>query len=396
MTRDMTVGVIALVPDAWSHIVMPRHQVLKRLASHFPVVWIEPAPGWRDCWLPSSPAFAERDRWFSPVPGLDVLTPGCMHPRFVRPRRLGKLTLRSRLATARRRLVAQGAKQIVLYIWRDEFADALDLVRHDISCYHVDDEYSFDERDVPNSAREMRLLQGVDQVIVHSPALLAKKGRANPHTTLVPNGVDYLSYATPHAPFADLQAVPAPRVGYAGVIKKQLDLALLIRLARARPGYSFVLVGPVLNVAGKEAQIAELKRLGNVFFLGEKPAEHLPAYVQNFDVCLMCYEVNDYTKYVYPLKLNEYLATGRPVVSSPIDAVTGFNAVVTLAGTDAEWLVALDQSLDESACAPARVEARQAFARVHDWNILVDAIAQHLRDALARGEAAPHSRTAKA
>ena len=90
--------------------------------------------------------------------------------------------LRSRFAAARRRLIDRGATRIVLYIWRDVFAEALDLVAHDGSCYHIDDEYPFQERDVPNSPREMELLQRADSVIVHSPALFAKKGSANPHT----------------------------------------------------------------------------------------------------------------------------------------------------------------------------------------------------------------------
>ena len=373
---------------------MPRHQVLKRLARRFPVVWIEPAGGWRDYWLPSGPQFMARDRWTSPVAGLEVMAPGWTHPRFMRPRWLGALTLRSRLAAARRRLVAQGAKRIVLYLWRDEFAGALDLVDHDVSCYHIDDEYSFDERDVPTSPRERALLERVDQVIVHSPALLAKKGGVNPQTVLVPNGVDYQSYASPLAAFPDLEAVPHPRIGYAGVIKKQLDLALLLRLADARPHYSFVLVGPILNVAGKEALIAQLKQRRNVFLLGGKPSEDLPAYVQHFDVCLMCYEVNDYTKYIYPLKLNEYLATGHPTIASPIDAVKSLNAVVTLAQTDVQWLEALDKSLDASAHSPALVEARRAFARMHEWDALVDRIARHVLDALERKQAATQPRTA--
>ena len=154
MSADLSIGVIALVPDGWTDIVMPRHQVLWRLARHFQVAWIEPAKGWRDFWMASGRQFMEPDRWSSPTPGLHVMSPGCLHPKFVRPYWLDTLTLKLRLAAARRRLVAQGAERIVLYLWRDEFARAVDVIDHDISCYHIDDEYNFNERDVPNSVRE--------------------------------------------------------------------------------------------------------------------------------------------------------------------------------------------------------------------------------------------------
>lgn len=375
-------GIIALVPDDWNDCVMPRHQVLRRLARHFPVVWVEPAPNWRQYLLPSSPDFFAPDRWSEPVKGLQVLRPGWRHPHFYRPSWLARASLRSRLALARRRLMQHGAHQIALYLWRDQFADALDLVEHDFSCYHIDDEYSFSEREVPTSAREMAVLRRVDQVIVHSPALLRKKGGINPRTALIPNGVDFQQFSAPHPEPRDLAPIPHPRIGYAGVIKKQLDLELLIRLAIARPHHSIVLVGPILNVGGKERQLAELKKLPNVHFLGAKPAETLPHYVQHFDVCLLCYEVNDYTRYIYPLKLNEYLATGLPTVSAPIETVQDFAAVVTMASSDDEWLDAIEQGLAAHERTPAAVQARQDVARANDWDSLVDRISNLFRNGL--------------
>jgi len=376
MTKRSSVGVIALVPDAWEYVVMSRHQVLRRLAQHFPIVWIEPPPSWRECLKPGSPSFLAPDRWSEPIPSLEVLMGGCRHPNFYRPRWLAEASLRSRLSVARRRLVSRGAKRIALYIWRDRFANALDLVEHDFSCYHVDDEYSFSDEETPTSQREAALLQRVDQVIVHSHALLEKKGKLNPRTALIPNGVDFLSFSEPRSEPADIAAIPHPRIGYAGVIKKQLDLGLMVRLAGARPNYSFVLVGPVMNVSGKERELAELRQLPNVHWLGEKPVSSLPSYVQHFDVCMQCYEVNAYTRYIYPLKLNEYLATGRPTISSPIDAVQALTGIVTIAHSDAEWIAAIDEGLTKAANTSTAVEARRAVARTNNWDELVDRIAK--------------------
>src|SRR5262245_3067415 len=146
MSFDSSVGVVALVPDAWEDIVMPRHQVLKRLARHFPVVWVDPQKGWREYFMPSGRHFFERDRLHSPSPGLEIFTPVFRHPAVLRPRWLHAESLKSIWSAARRRLLNRGAKRVVLYLWRDEFAAALDAVEHDFSCYHLDDEYSFDER----------------------------------------------------------------------------------------------------------------------------------------------------------------------------------------------------------------------------------------------------------
>ncbi|HKE92694.1 MAG TPA: glycosyltransferase, partial [Povalibacter sp.] len=287
---------------------------------------------------------------------------------------LSAASLRSRLSLARKRLLARGATHIALYIWRDEFAAALDHVAHDFVCYHIDDEYSFSDKERPNSPRELQLLHRANQVIVHSPALFSKKGGINPNTTLIPNGVDYRLFSTPHVEPADLAAVPHPRIGYAGVIKRQLDFDLLLRLARARPQWSLVLVGPVTNVEGKELPLAALRQLPNVHFLGNKPAAELPGYIQHFDVCLMCYDVNDYTRYIYPLKLHEYLASGRPTVSSPIDAMRNFSHIVTIANDEAEWLAAIEHGLNETD-RDAAAAARKAVARANDWDTLVERIA---------------------
>jgi glycosyltransferase involved in cell wall biosynthesis len=376
MADSGSLGIIALVPDDWTGIVMPRHQVIRRLAKYYPVVWIEPARNWREFMRPSGEWFLATDRWSEPSPSMEVLSAGFLHPNFHRLQWLKTASLRSRLAVARKRLMRRGARRIALYLWRDEFAEALDLVAHDLSCYHIDDEYTFSNKDQPNTAREMDLIRRVDQVIVHSPALFEKKGGVNRNTALIPNGVDFALFSRPHDEPADIAQIPHPRVGYVGVIKKQLDLDLLVRLARARPQCSFVLVGPVANVEGKEQSLAALRQMRNVHFLGGKPANDLPKYIQHFDVCLMCYEVNDYTRYIYPLKLNEYLASGRPTVSSPIETVRGFAQVVTIAADEAQWLAAIDAGIGETDRETGAAQARRAVARSNDWDSLVEQIAR--------------------
>jgi glycosyltransferase involved in cell wall biosynthesis len=93
---------------------------------------------------------------------------------------------------------------------------------------------------------------------------------------------------------------------------------------------------------------------------------------------MLCYEMNGYTKFIYPLKLHEYLASGRPVVGSPIRSLQDFAHVIRLARTTDEWSQAIQDSLSPAACSAEQVEARRRIARQHDWDRLVGLIAQTL------------------
>ena len=377
------VGVIALVPEEWGASWKARHQILTRLSTYFPVVWCTPARWWRDrqwwreLWSwggPQRKVFADG----AGAPGLTIYHPEKWLPLVGSPSFLGRLTERQRLQRAHRILLDQGCRKVILYAWRPDYESALDLLDHDLSCYHMSDEYSFSEIEQPIEAGEVRLIARVDQVFIHSIALLEKKGHLNPQTALMPNGVDYQAYETPCSEPVELQSIPHPRIGYVGRIKPQLDLVLLTKLALRHPGWSFVLVGPQDNLGERAVIIRQLVQMPNVYFLGNKPVSALPAYTQHMDVCMLCYRVNDYTKFIYPLKLHEYLASGRPVVGSPIRSLQEFAPIIRLAGTAEEWSQALHESLSPIANCATQVEARRHVARQHDWNSLVERIAQTL------------------
>ena len=373
------VGVIGLVPDRWSGPWQPRHHVLSRLGRYFHVVWMNPVPEWRRAWT-------RPWHWWGveryPAPGLQVYSPDLLLPLFYRPRALAESLAKVRIRRARRALVKKGCRRIALYLWRPEFAMALDAVPHDASCYHIDDEYRFDDAEAPTSEAEHHLLDQVDQVFIHSSGLLQKKGSINPHTLFIPNGVDYKLYAGPLPEPADLASVPHPRIGYTGAIKKQLDLALIRRLADEHPAWSFVLVGPRLSHPEMDSPIQQLLKRANVYFLGAKNVTDLAAYPQHFDVCIMPYRVNAYTNFIYPMKLHEYLASGRPVVGSAIQSLEAFSEVVALARSAHEWSAALAEAIRPETDTPERKADRQAVAKQHDWDLLTAQIARALAGSL--------------
>src|ERR1700693_389593 len=142
------VGVIGLAPDQWSSRWMDRHYVMDRLAKYFNVVWMY-QPDWRECLAGlRSNGNATQSLSAPRRDSLHVYPPQYWLPQFGRPAWLGNFTLRQRLRHAREMLRAQGCTKVVLYIWRPEFAEALEQLPHDFSVYHVNDEYSFSSTEV--------------------------------------------------------------------------------------------------------------------------------------------------------------------------------------------------------------------------------------------------------
>ena len=387
-----TVGVLALVLDRQGLWWQPRHHILTRLSRFFHVVWVSPSHEWRQT---LRRILTPRRVEIEAPPGFMVYTPEPWLPVVYRPAWLGRTSLRARLNRAKNLLRKKGCRHIVLYIWFPEFLSALRHVSHDLSCYHIDDEYSFSPVDLPNDPVEAALIASVDQVFIHSRTLLEKKGALNPHTTLVPNGVDYAAYATPQPEPSDLASIAAPRIGYTGHLKRQLNWSLLFDLASRHAQWSFVLVGAPKSHPEVKTAIQRLSCFPNVHFLGGKSTDALARYPQHFDVCIMPYQLDGYTKYIYPMKLHEYLATGRPVVGAQIPTLEEFRDVVNLPATSEAWSAALADALLPGHNTEARRAARQAVARQFDWNCVTSRIAKVMAQRL--GLAFPeddHGRTA--
>jgi glycosyltransferase involved in cell wall biosynthesis len=373
------VGVVALVPDPWEGCWQSRHYILSRLARYFHIVWCNPVDGYGGR-RPNTRNTESRDT----PPGFMVRDPPSWIPGFGLNQQgtLARLMMRHRFRGARRELAQRGCDRVLLSIWRPSYAAALDVVPHQVSCYHIDDEYTFSDVEQGIDEREATLIRRVDQVFVSSRALMDKKGHLNPNTRFVPNGVNYAAYIRSWPEPLDLQPIPHPRIGYIGVIKRQLDLQLLHTLAQQHAQWSFVFVGPQTHPDEIGTLIGRLANLSNVHFLGAKPVAALPGYTQHMDACMLCYKVDGYTKFIYPLKLHESLASGRPCVGAPIPTLQEFRSVLDLAGTVEEWSEALAAALSPTARLEDRSAAGREVARHHDWDRLVHQIATAIGDRL--------------
>jgi glycosyltransferase involved in cell wall biosynthesis len=375
------VGIIALSPDPWSAQWMDRHYLLSRLAGYFQVIWMT-QPWWREVVSGSASRGLSPEADAARPTGLQVYEPEIWLPRIGRPTWLARLTSRERLRRASDMLRARGCSKIVLFVCQPEFGVALEDLPHDFSIYYVSDEYSFTTTEVELSATERNVLGAVDQVYLTSPALMQKRGGFNPHTEFLPMGVDYQKFSTPLPEPDDLRAIPYPRIGYMGHLKKMLDWPLLLDLSTAHPEWSFVFVGPKGPHPEIDEMLEKMSRLPNVHFLGGKPSKSLGAYPQHFDVCLMPYVIDDYTRYVYPLKMHEYLAGGRPVVSSPIRSVEDFKHVIALARNREQWSRSIEAALSPAENTSEQRARRQRVASDYDWDGLVAKIVRTITSGL--------------
>jgi glycosyltransferase involved in cell wall biosynthesis len=375
------VGIVALVDKPWSTRRGTEHQILSRLSRYFHVVWVNPAQNWRTA-ISRRPWSLGGTTRPLPTAAFALYEPEIWLPQIWRYDRLGKWLIVTRVRRARALLARAGCDRFVIHLWSPTLERALATGGFDLSCYHVTDEYTFADDDPPLPAGEARLLASVDHVFVVSPALLEKKGGINAHTEFIPNGVDYEAHARETPEPADIASIPHPRIGYTGWIKKQLDWDLLRQLIQRHPQWSFVFVGEPKLVPEIAPVVKQLASLPNVHFLGGKSSGELARYPQHFDVCIMPYQQNGYTKYIFPLKLNEYLAGGRPTVGTRIRSLESFADVVILATTLDEWEDAISRALIPETDSARSRAARCAVARLHDWELLTRRMAGSIAERL--------------
>lgn len=210
---------------------------------------------------------------------------------------------------------------------------------------------------------ERELLATADIVFTGGYSLYEAKRDRHPNIHPFPSSVDRPHFAQARAMDAepdDQARIRMPRLGFYGVVDERMDLDLLATLADAHPEWSLIIVGPVVKI-----DPAELPQRANIHYLGSKRYEELPAYLGGWDVALMPFAINDSTKFISPTKTPEYLAGGRPVVSTAItdvirhygdlegvfiaddaDAfVKGCEDALALSRSDGEWLRQVDAKL---------------------------------------------------
>lgn len=226
---------------------------------------------------------------------------------------------------------------------------------------------------------EKELIGKVDVVVANSDFLADYARKYNPHSYMVGQGCDMDLFQDQDDSVevaSDLIPIPKPVIGYIGALTSlRLDIQLMIGLAKQLPDTSLVLIGPE-DEAFQQSDLHELK---NVHFLGKKSPELLPNYLKGFDVALNPQLINEVTVGNYPRKVDEYLAMGKPTVTTDTPFMAYFKDQVYLAKNLEEYIEMITKALEENN--PEREANRKVFASEHTWENSVKAIATGLRQA---------------
>lgn len=273
----------------------------------------------------------------------------------------------------------QGA---VLWFTVPHPAFLLERLPHAAAIYYCIDDYAahpgVDAEHI--SACDRLLSERADHVFVAPPALVAAKREVQAAVSFAPHGVDTELFARAQDAATEIplpaRDLPRPVVGYFGLLAAWTDIELLDWLAVQRPHWSFLLVGHAA------VDLGALATRPNVRLVGPQPYESLPGWARAFDVAVIPYRQNQQVRHANPLKLREYLATGKPIVSVPAPEVERFGELVRVAGDRIAFLQAIEAALAEDC--PALRSRRIAAVQAMSWDARVEETLQIVSNVLHR------------
>lgn len=357
----------------WDFVYQRPQQLMSRLAAGHPIVFVEE---------PIHGADQIRLERYSPCAGVEVLR---MHlpgnaPGFDDRHMDG---MRALLAE---HLLERGINDYLLWFYTPMALPLAQGLAPRGMVYDCMDELSaFDFAPPALLAREAALFSTVDLVFTGGRSLYESKRSRHEDVHCFPSSVDHAHFGRRGiADHPDQAGLATPRLGYYGVIDERLDLNLVAALAHAHPEWQVVMVGPVVKI-----DAAKLPRRPNLHWMGQRRYDELPAFLAGWNVCLMPFALNASTRFISPTKTLEYLAAGKPVVSTPVrDVAQQYADVVPIATTPEEFVQACESIMAWTLT--QRAEFQEAAAEVvaaTSWDMTATAmralLARFDRDASA-------------
>jgi len=305
-------------------------------------------------------------------PGLTVYALPPVLPFFNKFRWINKLNQRRIARYIRKRMKQHGMEKPVLWVYNPVTVDCVDHVPHSALVYDCVDRHSaYGGLMNPAlvDAMELELAAKCNQVFATAKGLAERLQAANPNTEFIPNGANFERFVQASEKMdcpEDMRQISKPIFGFVGALQECIEYGFLKSAAKSHPEWNFVFIGR--ENAGVD--LTDLRAMKNCHFLGLKPNEMLPAYISQFDACLNLFATSDLSKDVSPLKFYEYLATGKPIVSTPQpDQVLQYAPLIHIAADAEAFSACCAATLEDTD--EGRTSARIDEGRKSSWDARV-------------------------
>ena len=270
---------------------------------------------------------------------------------------------------AKRILRRLNIQRLVLWIGSPYFTSALiGAFGEDLVCYSLCEDFS--EKDSENKEmivkEDEKISSKADLIFVVSEKLAQQHNKYQEKLCVVPNGVDVeliTNIKNNNFSAIDTGKISKPIIGFVGGLNKNIDLDLIYYLAKKRPDWSIVMIGPLSSYIQLKIQKYSIP---NLHFLGSKPFKLVPNYINKFDICILPYKENNRNEGVSSMKMYLYLALGKPIVGRPVADAELFNGIISVAGDQQSFLKAIETNLKSDNFSDC--QKRIALAKKHSWN----------------------------
>ena len=369
--------------DWWYHHPHSKNHILKRLAADNKVLFVNsitmglPSTSNPDFWLKVRRKLRSYMKWLRKAPeGLWVMTPinlPSYNTGFARKVNWFLLVLQVRLA-----MLLLGIRKPVLWIAIPSAADLVGHLGEQMLLYQVSDKYDANE----DSALSAEVIRSFDRKLRQSADVVMFSGRKlfqesrDPNRYYLEQAVDFEHFAVEAEELSpEIAGIPHPILGYFGAMDYVMDTDLMSEVSRLRPEWHWVMLGLKSNLVRVSAP--------NIHFLGAKPYGELPRFLKAFDVCVLPWRQNNtFTSYGSAIKVREYLATGKPVVISPLFEYLNTPGIRVYRSQE-EFVALVEDALSNDSREAKR--QRQAAVQGNDWNTRARQVAQ-LIQSLRKGE----------
>lgn len=376
---------------------LPVHHVVRLLANHHRIIYIDNFGGIRRLGLKDLPRilskmreilkqqFVHSPRTLDAEGSIHVFQP------FIFPtQRFNKIIGKFNAFLMRRaikRLISHYEVKDAL-IWTrvpsDTVWKAIEGIPRSALIYQSVDRF-FASPTIPGHARsrlqkyELLFSNSADIIFTSAVALYNEKRLINPHTHFAPNGVDTTLFSPQIRSNNAMSAFPRPIIGFIGSLSQVVDYEMLYQSAALTPEWSYVFVGPI----SPGVELGHFKALQNVHFTGPLKHAELPSYVAAFDCGLIPYVISEFTEFTFPSKLAEYLAAGLPIVATRLPELQPYSDVVDFVDDHENMVKAIRSSLNNGKLQKLR-EKRTGIARTLNWMEIVSRMEETIEDYLGK------------